>query len=271
MKDSFLISASGIKVEYYSGDSTLAPLACCYDEFEILHVVSGSGRFVIEGTEYAVSPRCVFLMKPFKYRVCELNGESAYEIYSIKFSAESLHSDALSLIKEISEGDDGVSFWNSSAIAAPVLSLFDRLSFVEGLSEREQGIYLSALLSELAVLLSVSASERGVRSDDTLGAEIMKYLNDFIDRDIPLDRLARRFFVSKYHLCRAFKAYSGVSVHSYVRHKRIIYAKQLIESGETAQRAADRVGFGDYSAFYRAYVKIVGSSPSAKFEEADES
>jgi homocysteine S-methyltransferase len=40
-------------------------------------------------------------------------------------------------------------------------------------------------------------------------------------------------------------------------------AKQLIEAGETASRAAYRVGFGDYSAFYRAYVKIVGKSPTA--------
>jgi AraC-like DNA-binding protein len=76
-------------------------------------------------------------------------------------------------------------------------------------------------------------------------------------------QLAKRFFVSKYYLCRAFKKHNGISVHGYVNQKRVMYAKQLIESGETASSAAYRVGFGDYSAFYRAYVKIVGRSPSS--------
>ena len=47
-----------------------------------------------------------------------------------------------------------------------------------------------------------------------------------------------------------------------------MYAKKLIESGETAAAAAYKVGFGDYSAFYRAYVKILGVSPSASTEKS---
>ena len=43
-----------------------------------------------------------------------------------------------------------------------------------------------------------------------------------------------------------------------------MYAKQLIDAGETAQSAAFKVGFGDYSAFYRAYIRIVGKSPRAE-------
>jgi AraC-like DNA-binding protein len=43
-----------------------------------------------------------------------------------------------------------------------------------------------------------------------------------------------------------------------------MYAKQLIESGETASGAAYKVGFGDYSAFYRAYVKILGAPPTSE-------
>ena len=94
-------------------------------------------------------------------------------------------------------------------------------------------------------------------------AEEVVCINNNIEKNISLDRLARRFFVSKYHLCRAFKTYSGISVHAYINRKRIIYAKRLIESGVTASQAAERVGFGDYSAFYRAYIKVVGKSPTA--------
>ena len=95
----------------------------------------------------------------------------------------------------------------------------------------------------------------------------VKYLNEHIDRDVSLDKLAKKFYVSKYYLCRAFKKHNGISVHGYINQKRVMYAKQLIESGETASAAAYRVGFGDYSAFYRAYVKIVGRAPTSQQTE----
>jgi AraC-like DNA-binding protein len=82
--------------------------------------------------------------------------------------------------------------------------------------------------------------------------------------------LAKRFFVSKYYLCRAFKRHNGISVHGYVNQKRVMYAKQLIEAGETASGAAYRVGFGDYSAFYRAYVKQLGVAPTMAAERKDD-
>ena len=107
------------------------------------------------------------------------------------------------------------------------------------------------------------ASREDVAFDeDELGARVISYLNEYAGKDISLDRLARRFFVSKYYLCRAFKKHNGISVRGYINRKRIMYAKQLIDAGETASRAAYQVGYGDYSAFYRAYVKLVGKSPT---------
>ena len=112
--------------------------------------------------------------------------------------------------------------------------------------------------------MSVATRESIPRDEGELGARVIKYLNEHIDKDVSLDKLAKRFFVSKYYLCRAFKKHNGISIHGYVNHKRVMYAKQLIESGETASAAAYRVGFGDYSAFYRAYIKLIGRSPTSQ-------
>jgi AraC-like DNA-binding protein len=71
------------------------------------------------------------------------------------------------------------------------------------------------------------------------------------------------FFVSKFYLCRVFKGYSGTSIHAYINKKRIMMAKEYIENGMSARAASEAVGYQDYSAFYRAYVKIVGKSPTA--------
>ena len=76
-----------------------------------------------------------------------------------------------------------------------------------------------------------------------------------------LDDLARRFTVSKFYMCRSFKEHNGISIHGYLTRKRIMIAKSMIEGGTPAVVAAAEVGFGDYSAFFRAYRRIVGHSP----------
>ena len=92
---------------------------------------------------------------------------------------------------------------------------------------------------------------------------VMRYINSDIQGDLRLDTISGQFFVNKCYLCRAFKQYSGISIHTYINRKRVLYAKQLIESGEAASRAAERVGFGDYSSFYRAYMKYLGVPPTS--------
>ena len=160
-------------------------------------------------------------------------------------------------------------FYPPGSIINQAFSVFDRFEYAPSLAENEKNLYLRILLSELLLLLSVSSGQNIVRHEDELSARVIKYINEYIDKKLSLDILAKKFFISKYYLCRAFKEYSGVSIHSYINHKRVIYAKQLIEEGETASGAAYKVGFCDYSAFYRAYVKIIGAPPTMDGRKKD--
>ena len=47
-------------------------------------------------------------------------------------------------------------------------------------------------------------------------------------------------------------------------------AKHLISRGEPPTTVAFEVGFGDYSTFYRAYVKETGRSPSCESAEMED-
>ncbi len=239
----------------------------CHDFFEILFVISGSGKYVVEGSEYKVCPRTLMLIRPFAYHHLSLDKSCVYERHLIHFYKSALSPDALKLLEGMIEGEEGNGcYYSPRTLGNTVISVFDRFEIASALPETEREAYVRTLLSELVILLSASFGEKMVQNEDELGARVISYLNSNIERDISLDKLAKRFFVSKYYLCRAFKKHNGVSVHGYINRKRIMYAKQLIESGETASGAAYKVGFGDYSAFYRAYVKIVGNSPSSSAE-----
>ena len=236
----------------------------CHDTYEILYVLGGSGRFMIEGTSFDIKPGTLLVIRPFEYHSMQLDGTSDYERYVIHFPESYLTNDASDLFKAILAGVEGSGkVYSAGSLSKNILPILERFDIAEALPDNEKSIYVKTLLSELMVFLSVSGGEQIAINEGELGARVIRYLNENLSRDVSLDTLARRFFVSKYYLCRAFKKHNGVSVHGYINHKRVMYAKQLIEQGETASGAAYKVGFGDYSAFYRAYVKIIGKAPTA--------
>ncbi len=240
----------------------------CHDCYEILFVVSGEGKYIVEGSTFDIRPATLMVIRPFEYHCVQLDSTVPYERYVIKFSESAVVDDALRLLhkfmqcEDTAEGTSG-KYYSSSNIPESIYSLFERFEMVGTLPESERGVYAKMLLSEIIILLSVSGGEEMLHEEEELGARVIRYLNENVHRDVSLDKLARRFFVSKFYLCRAFKKHNGISVHGYINQKRVMYAKQLIDSGETASGAAYRVGFGDYSSFYRAYVKVLGKAPTA--------
>ena len=240
----------------------------CHDDYEIIYVVKGEGSLLVEGVRFELRPRSLLLIRPFEYHFAEIEQTGDYERHVIHFSP-------MALTKEIREifdtfagsarQESGI-FYTPDNLSTAATAAFDSFSYANLLSDSDRQIYANLILSQLIFLLSVSKNQLIAHDDMELGARVAKYISDRIDADCSLDTLAKRFFVSKYYLCHSFKKYSGVPIHSYINHKRVLYAKQLIDKGETASGAAYKVGFGDYSAFYRAYVKVFGTPPTAELK-----
>jgi len=262
--DMILIKENEISVEHLSEAITTSKNHC-HDCYEILYVASGEGKYIVEGREFDLYGRTLVLIRPLAYHTMRVDSPTTFDAYVLRFSQNMLSGETLSMFRRLIDGDENGRYFTPDVISDALISAIDRFESAGKLPNLERDAYCRTLLSEIIILLSASSGEKMTFSDDELGARAMRYLNSNIEKNVSLDKLAGRFFVSKFHLCRAFKKYSGTSVHSYINHKRITYAKQLIESGETAQSAAFRVGFGDYSAFYRAYVKIIGHSPRAEY------
>ena len=266
MSGSFASDICGLHFSHRVDDRPAENLVTthCHDNYEILYVPSGEGRYIIEGSSYPIASGTLFVIRPFQYHYAHLSSDSQYERFVINFSQEHLVDEVRHLLSGLMESEDASGrIYSAGTLADGLVSTFERLETALSLPSCERLSYSKLLLSELIVLLSVSGGQQMANEAGELGARVIKYLNENIDRNISLDKLAKRFFVSKYYLCRAFKKHNGISVHGYINQKRVAYAKQLIDSGETASGAAYRVGFGDYSAFYRAYVKIVGKAPTA--------
>ena len=95
--------------------------------------------------------------------------------------------------------------------------------------------------------------------------ELLDRINAYIEQNyaqhITVDDLARRFYVSNSNISHLFKQKMGVSLYRYITQRRLIAAKSLIGENLPMEEIARKVGFVDYSAFYRAFKQEFGISP----------
>ena len=103
--------------------------------------------------------------------------------------------------------------------------------------------------------------ENSYKYDSTI-EEIINYINKNLSKDLSIDTLSSKYFISKYYLMRKFKNQIGSSIHNYVVQKRLILARSLISDGLSMSSVCSRCGFNDYSSFVRAFKKVYGVSPS---------
>ena len=91
--------------------------------------------------------------------------------------------------------------------------------------------------------------------------QALSYINENFRRPLTVEALAEQVYMSPYHFMRLFKAQTGSTVHAYIRQKRLMTAARLIREGVPAAKAAEECGYGDYSAFHRAFKESFGVSP----------
>ena len=91
--------------------------------------------------------------------------------------------------------------------------------------------------------------------------EVTHYIVQHLTEELSIDHLAGAFYLSRYYLMHRFKEVYGITVHQYVRQKRLQRAAEEIRRGTPVLKAAMEAGFNDYSAFLRAFQAAYGMSP----------
>ena len=110
-----------------------------------------------------------------------------------------------------------------------------------------------------------ATDERSVRPMKSESPELLDRMTAFVEenysRRFTIGQLAAKLYVSGSTVSHLFKQKMGVSLYRYVTQRRLIAAKPLIEAGLPLEDVCLRVGFADYSGFYRAFKQKYGISP----------
>ena len=142
--------------------------------------------------------------------------------------------------------------------------------FDMGVKEAEQRAYgwqavLCGNTIQLLVMLERALKDRGNASfgaeKPELLDEVMNYMEANLGEKITLEDVAKRFWVSESTISQTFRKKMDVSFHHFLTQRRLIAAKSMILDGVSMDEVSERVGFAEYSTFYRAFKQEYGISP----------
>lgn len=100
--------------------------------------------------------------------------------------------------------------------------------------------------------------------------QALAYIEAHLAEKITLGDIAKHCWVSQSTITQTFRNKLGVSFYRCVTQRRLIAAKNLIIEGIPLESVGRKVGFSDYSSFYRAFKQEFGISPR-QFRKKQES
>lgn len=130
-------------------------------------------------------------------------------------------------------------------------------------------VSLARCRAALLDLLIENFEDEAVRSDWSVSPGHLKRAEAFVLNNLAADfsaaDVATAAGVSPRSLYRAFQDFRGVSFSQFVRNSRMDAARDLLrdEPGMPLKAVARRVGYGDYTSFWRHFRARYGVSPSA--------
>ena len=258
-----LKSKSGTQTEYH------------YHEFcKVLLLVQGSGGYYVDGQRYLLQSGDILLLDAHSIHRPELDMDAPYERIILYISPGYLQgqSTAECNLQSVFSGEKGHVLRLPEEQRQKIFRLAARLEQDLAVESFGREILSNADLLQLLVEIGrnrerpESSAPSPVIPKDKRIAEILSYIDDHLSEDLDAQIIAKAFFISKYHMMRLFRRETGTTVHLYITQKRLVKARELMDSGMRATEACYRCGWRSYSSFTRAYNKHLGTTPTGRLD-----
>lgn len=227
-----------------------------HDFYEIFFLVKGNVTFTVENEIKKLEENDILLIQPGEHHFVTFLDDSPYERYVLKFQDHMVPQ----FLKDC--------LINRSAFYTETENfreLFRKLDiFYDDYNALELQLLFSSIVTELLIKLNHSQFNKKESNNDEDITAIIQYINENIRQPLTAQDLCNQFHFSQSYLYEKFHTHMKTPIMKYIRSKKIIAAYQMITRGEKPTKVAESFGYVDYTTFYRAFISVMGFSPSFK-------
>lgn len=253
---------------FHIKDQTKREFSYHYHDFhKVIIFLSGKAAYHIEGKSYYLKPWDILLVNRHAIHKPEIDFSVPYERFVLWIRDDIKSTELLRCFQKAIDRSYNLIRLDSDTQEKLKQLLYE---LEAALKDEKFGSDLlgSALFAQFMVYVNRIFLEKQYiydarsYSSDSQIEELLRYINHNLTENLSIETLARKYYLSKYHMMRKFKEETGYTVHNYIISKRLLLARTRISEGTPILKAAQLSGFSDYTTFSRAYKKQFGTAPS---------
>lgn len=237
-----------------------------HNHYEILYFIKGDAYYMVEGNNYALTEGDLLITNPRELHCPVFKSKNEYKRTVITIKPSFL-SDFITEKYSPFYALDKRNLGSQNRIPCEIVkkyNLHEKIAMLEYYYKgnlRESEIMIKTYLIQLLVALNNIVLQENPLGKTSNIDIVLQYINRHLTDKLTLLSLEKEFHLSKYHIAHSFKEKTGLTIMEYITKKRLVLAKEMILDGVSLNEAAEKVGFSDYSNFYRSFKKAMGFSP----------
>lgn len=251
-----------------------------HDFIEMAFILSGHGRYRINGSLYDISEGDIIILNPGQKHqaLCTDPSNPATEFFvglcDVRFG--DFPENYLPLhLKDLTSDPATQSpiLHTSGELRQKLFKICTAMSVENDVCRSGRYIMLKSYLMQMLILLLREQSEpvkinTGCSFESTskkyVVDQIVNYFEDHYSEKISLDQIAENMYLSPFYISRIFKSETGDTPIRHLINIRLEKAKELLENGfdGSIQEVAAEVGYDDVYHFSKLFKKRFGMPPS---------
>ncbi len=237
--------------------------------FLVFYFMKGTGNIKIDGNSFDINEGDFIILNPSEMFCCRVDKNIYHERLTLHINE--------SILKNFPDecSDLFAPFFNGEKKLCNKITKEDAIIY--GIQKKMPEIHEltknptpeNKLLSICKVIefftelnkISTSVNQSIPVSTNPVINDVLEYINGHFTENFNINFLAEKFNLNTSYLSHLFKEKVGIALWNYVIIKRINLFNVLISKGGSTEDACYKVGFQNYSNFFRLYKKHMNMTP----------
>ena len=227
--------------------------------FELEFYLNDAGFVTLNNDTYEIKRNGICISVPTDYHKLTSPNNEIIEVCNLSFMSTMLDKE---LQNELLYSSNSNVYYLSENDAKKVKALLDLLED-EQREKQKNDNFAELCISSIITLVLRNRKDTPKDQKQSLSLKAVQYILDHFKENITLETVAHEVGLNPSYLSHHFHKETGFKFKEYITTTRINYAKKLIRANkDMITFACFESGFNSYSAFSRAFIDIVGCSPS---------